>query len=362
MSSTDELISRVNPVTIDPSVEEVDRALARIASRLEEAGPEHFGARDGRSAAGRRGGPRVGVGRRTGLRIAAVGGLAAAGLAAVSLAPSGHHGGVVSEAWAKTVLAKTRAALTDQGSGILHVIIDEQDTVPNANGDQVTHSLTIEDWSDESSDDYWAKETLAPGGGQSTDTAWTVNTPDSTTIYDADSNLIRTFTNSAHVKIEHPEFSDPAAQQLAAYVDQATIDLAAANLPKSVIVNPGSGQVSVPGPLQRVSFAGLLRQLISSNDATVQGPITQNGHSEIQIDTQNGVTVYVDPQTYAPLELDFNGTPRTGSSVPTVASTTLTFQTYETLPADSVTPPDLQQLYPNATVVDATPGASPTGR
>ena len=103
---------------------------------------------------------------------------------------------------------------------------------------------------------------------------------------------------------------------------------------------PGPGDVDPTSP----EFFRQIIALLRSGRAHVAGPATVHGRDAIEIRSDDGhTTYYVDPSTYAPIELDTTGTD---------GRTSLFFDTYEVLPVSDANRAllSLTAQHPSATV------------
>jgi hypothetical protein len=92
------------------------------------------------------------------------------------------------------------------------------------------------------------------------------------------------------------------------------------------------------------AFAGEIKDLLRSGRARLVGQATVDGRDTLEIRSRDGhTTYYVDPTTYAPVELDTTGTD---------GGTSLRFTTYELLPANDTNRAllSLTAQHPSATV------------
>jgi hypothetical protein len=315
MSRADDLLTAANPVSAPVSDEVVDEALRRVLART-AAEPLPTTARSPRRRRARRA-----------AALATVAVVVAAVFLVANVVPTGREPGTVGTAWAKSVIRRANAALADAASGVLHVEMTVHEAFPDANGGHgVTDDFTVDSWDDLSATGpRWASVTTAAEPNDevpvAADTIWTVVTNERLTSYDQNSNTITVGIARAF-----------------ASADPATLSLAGSIGTKDALQSSTS-----PGGGLQLTFSELLRRLIDSNDVTVVGTVSRAGSPAIEISAANGVSVYVDPQTYQPLEIDVNRAPS--------YTETITFGAYETLPAGSVTAPDLQALHPDAKVV-----------
>jgi hypothetical protein len=322
MSRADELLAVANPVTAPVPDEVVDSALRRVMERAAAEPP---------LPAPRRARP-----RRAAALLAVTVAVAASALTLVSALPAEREPETVGTAWAKNVFRRADAVLAGAGVGVLYVQMTVHQAFPNANaGKGVYDDYTVESWTElGGTQRYWAKVTSAAEPNDevplAADTNWTVAADGQETSYDQNSNTI-TVTTDRGTRLPGTD---------AAPVDPATLALAG-GLPLADAkrtLRPADGD-------HRLTFSALLRQLIDSHDATVDGTVSLDGVPAIRLSAQNGVTVYVDQKSYRPLEIDTNQAPD--------YTATIKIGAYETLPAGSMTAPDLPALHPSAKVIQS---------
>jgi hypothetical protein len=111
-------------------------------------------------------------------------------------------------------------------------------------------------------------------------------------------------------------------------------------------VVPASSVKKTPGDADPSSpeFRRQILALLRSGRAHLVGPATVHGRDALEIRSRDGhTTYYVDPKTYAPIQLDTTGTD---------GGTSLFFDTYEVLPANDTTRAllSLTAQHPSATV------------
>ena len=320
----DELMRSMNPLTAEPSSTDVDLALQRLLSQLPEA-PQ----------------PRPRRVRTTRLRLALGGTVAAtaagAAFAAVNLLPASTTAGVIGNASAKQVIAHAAAATTGPSDGILHVA-----RTVTIDGGATNETYTTESWMQQTAPyDYWANTQSS---------SFTVTTTVAGGDVDEYNSQTNTITES-HLTVQQarvfPLLSDPAYR--AALTLQQTQNTSSAADPLTLTVPPSQGQAPE-------TFSDLLTSLLTLPGLAVNPNASVNGQNAISISSQSGDEVlYVQAGTYTPLQ--FVLTYRSGltyGSDNTPISVTTTFNSYQTLPAGSVSMPDVAQLHPNATVTELT--------
>ncbi len=320
----DELMRSMNPLTAEPSSTDVDLALQRLLSQLPEA-PQ----------------PRPRRVRTTRLRLALGGTVAAtaagAAFAAVNLLPASTTAGVIGNASAKQVIAHAAAATTGPSDGILHVA-----RTVTIDGGATNETYTTESWMQQTAPyDYWANTQSSSFTGTTTVAGGDVDE------YNSQTNTI----TESHLTVQQarvfPLLSDPAYR--AALTLQQTQNTSSAADPLTLTVPPSQGQAPE-------TFSDLLTSLLTLPGLAVNPNASVNGQNAISISSQSGDEVlYVQAGTYTPLQ--FVLTYRSGltyGSDNTPISVTTTFNSYQTLPAGSVSMPDVAQLHPNATVTELT--------
>lgn len=303
-----------------PSDAEIDAALWRLVTLASSA-----------KASPRRAWP------QTTARRIAVGGTvtfsaAVAAFAAVNLLPASPTPGAVSSAWAKQVIAHAAAALTGSRSGILHVGETQTVDTPGAHG----QPDTIKSWESQAPYRYWVTEHQGSSFYETT-----VKSGDRMEQY-ISSPVLGVHHHPVHVLyvIHAPEFSQRAFGPLTGPAYKAALAL----------VTDRSSSSTRPE-----NFSDLIVHLLRAPGVRVNTDASVNGTTAISITAKSKIwhdehdTLYLRPKTYTPLEL--TTTSGTGAAYST---TTTTFSTYETLPADSVSMPNLEQLYPSARVLHIT--------
>jgi hypothetical protein len=166
------------------------------------------------------------------------------------------------------------------------------------------------------------------------DAITTTLSDDTVEHYESASNTLIEWHNAPPL-LESEQFeSDPAYR--------AAFSLAHSQDLPTAIKSAGAQSSSQPPE----TFSDLIVALLNAPGVTVNPTASVNGKSAISITGSNGnVTLYVQPQTYTPLQ--FVVTNGSGAAQQTI---TTTFSTYETLPSGSVSMPNLAQIYPSARV------------
>jgi hypothetical protein len=310
------LIGEADPLIMDiaPTGEDTEAVLRRLLATGPMLGDGPAVPSVGRHS--RRVVLRAGVGFTVAVAIA---------FAAVNLLPSSQTPGGVSDAWAKRVIAHATAAVAGPGTGILHVVETVTTDAPGPNGaSSATH--TVQSWEQQTAPyAYWVTSQYG------SDTSTATLSDDTVERYDSASNTLIEWRDTPPL-LEFAQFeSDPAYRAAFSLVHQQDL----------VTASRSAGTQSSSQPPE--TFSDLIVALLNASGVSVTNA-TVNGESVISITGDNGnVTLYVQPQTYKPVQ--FVITRRTGVAPSTV---TTTFNTYETLPADSVSMPNLPQLYPSA--------------
>lgn len=300
----DQRLSSLNPVPDRSSEAQVDAALRRV---LVEVARVETTRRDSHR--------RIFAPRRAAVGSAVAASAAVAAFAAINLLPASTTPGV-SDAWAKRVVARVTAAV-DPGSGVLHMV----EILTTADEDVHTpfHG-TVQSW--EELDAPYAYWQTAQNGS---DTTTTTLSGDSVSSYDSATGTLYELQNARPDQAFHA--NNLAYQSVYLQLHQPT---PYATL-KSVTPEP---------------FGHLLVTLLNAPDVSITRGASVQGESAISVAAKTllgRLTLYVQPQTYKPLQLVL--TSREGGVA------TVTFTTYETLPAGSVSIPNLAQLHPTAQVV-----------
>lgn len=369
LNRTDEelfaLVRAADPLPLTPPLNSGDVLLQRLlAGRRPPA------------AGGR--GPRTGFLARTVLVAIGLAGLA---FVLVSLLPA-HGPGSAAPASAEPVIQRAAAALAEPAAAILHV--DMTGVQTNADGTSVR-------WQDDS----W-QQTSAPfdarsiqsGGG--TPTVETATVDGRQQLYDPAANTIYTGSQPSHpaytltpgptagtfllhlptpaVKLVGTRHARRAAGVLGSGSPTTTITITAAqaqalangtdtiiwkfdksggHLYAALTVGPASNPTTNPDPTSAM-FRQQILALLNSGTAWVAGPATIDGQHTLEIRSSDShTTYYIDPATYAPVELNTSGD---GGGV------SLRFTAYEQLP-DTAANQRLLSLvsqHPRATI-DTTP-------
>ena len=313
----DELMRSMNPLTAEQSSTDVDLALQRLLSQLPEA-PQ----------------PRPRRIRATRVRVVLGGTVAAtAAFAAVNLLPASTTPGAVGNASAKQVIAHAAAAATGPSDGILDVA-----STVTIDGGATNETYTTESWTQQTAPyDYWANTQSSSFTGTTTVAGGDVDE------YNSQTNTI----TESHLTVQQaqafPLLSDPAYR--AALTLEQTQNTSSAADPLTLTVPPSQGQAPA-------TFSDVLTSLLKLPGLVVNQNASVNGQNAISISSQSGDEVlYVQASTYTPLK--FVVTYLSGltyGSDNTPITVTTTFSSYQTLPAGSVSMPDVTQLHPNATV------------
>jgi hypothetical protein len=300
----------LDPRRADPSTGEVDAALRRVLARVPtvETSP-------GRAW------PPVTTRRRLAFGGTAAATAAAAAFVAVNVLPASPTPGAVGDAWAKRVIAHAAAAVSGNGSGILHVV--ETVTVAGGGSDgPPSQTFAVQTWDSQTAPhEFW--ETVQQGPGVN----MTTISGDATEEYNSVSSTVTEMQGSQPTQFAQQVFDDPEYQAASALA-----------------------HTSSPTP---AAFSDLIAQALKASGVSVNQDANVGGEPAISIagsitnEDGNDVsyTLYVQPQTYTPLELVTTSGSGTGQS-----TITTKFSTYETLPAGSVSMPNLVQLYPSAQV------------
>jgi hypothetical protein len=310
------------------------------------------------------------------VRLVAIAAVAAVALAAAAVLSGGERGGVASAA----VVRHALAALAQPPGTILHV--DMTGTQTNADGTTIT-------WRDES----W-QASSAPYDRRQVETTPAGTTVESATaggmsqVYDPAANTIYTSTPAPktrtywldpgptantyllrptvfRVSKGHPVKAEPAprrdgvvitAAQAAALKDGTDVLRWVRRASHGTQKHPRFRLAVVPArtvPKTTQScnadpdsqdFRHQILNLLRSCGGHLVGPATVDGRDTLEIRSRDGhTTYYVDPQTYAPVELDTTGTG---------GGTSLRFRTYAVLPAGGANAAllSLAAQHPSATV------------
>jgi hypothetical protein len=298
---------------------------------------------------------------RVAVRVA-VGAAAAVAVAGAALVVREDRAGVTPAS--AEVIRHALAALDQPPGTILHV--DMSGTQTNGDGSTIT-------WRDQS----WQQDTAPYSGRQVETTAHgttteSANAGQAEQVYDAASNTIyESAVTAAHqprryrlapgprkgtytlrllayrVSVKHPYavkavYGGPGlrlvitARQARAIKDgtdtvrwvlhrahgkHSRLEPAVVPASRASTAVPDSADPSSP------DFAGQIRALLVSGGAHVVGHATVDGRDTLEISSKDGhTTYYVDPSTYAPVELDTTGTD---------GGVSLVFNTYEFLPGNA---------------------------
>jgi hypothetical protein len=330
----EERLRLVNPVPGPPCDAEIDAALQRLLARVPTA----------EASALKKAWPQSAMPRR----IAFGGGVAAtvaiAAFVVVNVLPGSQTPGSVSDAWAKRVIAHTVAAVAGPGSGILHIVETTTGTIKNTDSrHRFSYTDTYQSWdSQTTSDEFWSTNQDGSDNTTGPDTSALTLSGHTLETYDAASNTLH--------EVQHV----PPARVVGLQEDGNAGYGAAVVLTREANVYPGATRTTVlaggSSSSQVPTFSDLIVALLKAPGVTVDPNASVNGEPAISITARpegNGLfTFYVKPQTYTPLQLVITETSNGSAS-----TNTTTFNTYETLPAGSVTMPNLAQLHPNATTI-----------
>lgn len=319
----DERLRSLNPVSNPPSDAEIDAALQRLIARVPTA-----------EASRRTRWPQIATRQRIAISGATAVSAAVAAFVVVNLLPASPTPGAVGNAFAKRVIARASAAVAGNGTGILHVAETVTIDETSANGANRT-TFTIQSWEDQTAPyAYWVTHQY------SSDTSTTTLSDDTVESYSSANNRLFEWHNAPPLLAFEQFESDPAYR--AAFTlahDQGLI---------AAVKTAGAQSSSQPPE----TFSDLIVALLKAPGVTVNPSARVNGQSALSITGGNGrVTLYVQPQTYTPLQ--FVITSGNGSAQQTI---TTTFNTYQMLPAGSVSMPNLAALYPDAQISTATFG------
>ena len=320
--------------------------------------------------------------RRFAVRLS-LAGLAFAGVALGVLSlVSSRAPSVVRPAAAESAVQRATAALAVAPGTVLHVdMVGTQ-----RNGDGTTVSWEDESWQQasapfdrrqiETAPDEGTVESAIAGGvdevyDSSTNTIYvSAPTPKSTRpkyeltpgsaagtfvlTVPAPRFFIKKATSTAGVKVVsgHPQtLTITAAQAQALRAGTAVVEWnlskkagGSMSMTPTVAAAPDSARAAAPPDPDSAAFRDQILALLRSGGASVAGHATIGGKDTIEIDAAGGGTVYyVDPATYAPVELDTHGDG---------GGTSLRFRVYEDLPAGTASSAllSLGDQHPSATV------------
>jgi len=229
---------------------------------------------------------------------------------------------------ARQVIARTGAFVTGSGDGILHV---DSTTTATVKGRQHRSGGEVDRWSQEN---RWSQEKPPYDYWISTNTGQETRLGNTITAYRGAWNQI-SIGNLVH---------GPVPGQIVDPLEQAVI---AVGLNHGGIALPRSRSFDNPR-----LFAQELTKVIQTHGVTVRRNAAFRGTPAISITAANKrATLYVNSGTYRPL--GFVATEyvlgNNNQVVETIHTTTV-FNTYETVPEDSVKMPNLVLNYPHATV------------
>lgn len=269
---------------------------------------------------------------RAGIGVTAAGAIA---FAAVNLFPASGTPGGVSDAWAKRVIAEAAVAVAGPSSGIQHIV--ETTTSPDYTG-------TFQSWDAQTTPDlFWETDQEGSDNTNGSNTSIRTVSGDTLETYDAASNTLLEVRQVPRARIAALEAEgNPAYRDALAITEEENVYPAA---PRTTAGD--SSSVQVP------TFSDLIVALLKAPGVSVNPSASVNGEPAISITGKPGpgtlYTLYVQPQTYTPLQLIETGPTNGNNTAPFTIKTT--FNTYETLPAGTVSMPNLTQLYPKAKVV-----------
>jgi hypothetical protein len=256
---------------------------------------------------------RLVLGGRPMLRLS----LAAAAAAAVAL-------GVLSAlpGSGPNVVARAAAALRVTGATILHVDVAGLDV----HADGSSSSWTEEAWQQASAP--YARRAVRTENGLTADIV--TDAPDNSQLYDATTNTIYSVNapGLSQVKQGRPAPAPPLKQPPAG--EQPSRQ----EVPKGQAASPSDD------PIRAKVLA-----MLDNGAVSAAGRTTVEGRDALKLASADGsLTIFVDPQTYDPIEWNLSGGDGTG--------TTVHFTTYERLPETSATASlfDLQAQHPTARV------------
>jgi hypothetical protein len=274
---------------------------------------------------------------RAGIGVTTAGAIA---FAAVNLLPtSPTTPGAVSDAMAKRVIAHVTATLAGPGSGILHIVVTTTSTANN-------YIDTYQSWDSQTSPDmFWSTDQEGSDNTSGPDTSALTISGDTLETYDAASNIVHEVQRVPPSRLAGLEANgNPAYQDALALSEQENVYPAATGT-----TQPAGGASSSQVP----TFSDLIVALLKGPGVTVNPNASINGESAINITDQTEprtlYKLYVQPQTYTPLQLSETSPTHGNDTAPSTITTT--FNIYETLPAGAASMPDLAQLYPNAKVL-----------
>jgi hypothetical protein len=329
----EERLRWLNPVPDPPSGTEIDAALRRLLARVPaaeaSAGPAW---------------PQAATRRRSVFGSGVAVTVAIAAFVVVNVLPASRTPGGVSNAWAKRVIAHTSVAVLGPGSGILHIV---ETTTGTINGTGSRHSFnyidTFQSWDSQTDpDQFWSTNQDGSDNTSGPDTSALTLSVHTLESYDAASNTL------------HEVHQVPPARVAALEAEGNAGYAAALALTEQANVYPGAPRRTAGSSFQVPTFSDLIVALLNAPGVTVNPNASVSGEAAISItetpaaNANARFTLDVQPHTYTPLLMTITNTNGSGA----IESTnTTTFNTYETLPASSVTMPNLAQIYPNAKVI-----------
>lgn len=338
----------------DPLLGEPERPTAATEAslhRLVARAPDAASPRRRRDRLGRN------VTRRWAVRVAPLAAAAAAVVAVTSALPS--SGPVtVPTASAKVILARAAAAVAGSDGAILHADVSATQTWRNGHSDYWTE----QDWQQVSSP-YDDRSIEIGSSPTATETAY-VN--GQMWLYDASTNTI--YTNEP---APAPTFTLTPGPQPGTYTLRAGHGGAAVSLTVSasqaaalrdgndvLASDSQGGHIVVPrpttGPQILSSFRSEALALLHSATATVTRNVTVDGQNALEVASADGTsTYYLDPSTYAPIQMTNTIGPGTDMGDPGNDSTvTLKFSGWQYLTGAAADPNvlSLTAQHPGATV------------
>jgi hypothetical protein len=271
---------------------------------------------------------------RAGVGVTAAAAIAFAALNVLPVSPTTPGG--VSDAFAKRVIAHAAAAIAGPGSGILHIVVT---TTSTSN----SYVDTYQSWDSQTTRNmFWSTDQNGSHNTTGPDTSALTISGDTLETYDAASNTLHEVQRVPPSRVAGLEADGNPAYAAALQLTEYPAVTGTTN------TAGGASASETPG-----TFSDLIVTLLKATGVVINLNAGFNNQRAIRITDQDGpttlFTLYVKPQTYTPLQLTM--TTPTSDSDTTPSTITTTFNTYETLPAGSVSIPNLAQLYPNAKVV-----------
>jgi hypothetical protein len=306
----DAIMRAVDPGADPPSAETVDAALRRLLAEPElERVPA---ALRSRGAFGRH---PVRVATAAALVVAAT----AAGLGAITLLTASGTTPGVADAWAKAVVVRTASVAAWAGHGVLR--IDTRVTETSADRTVDVH-YRVQSWTRLGTPPgYW--QTISSGS----DVTTTTLLGDHVETYDSATNTLSLGAKRVGGGAPQAALLDPAYHAVLTVLYPR--DAAGRRLPPT--------------------FALLVARVLRSADVTVDRHAHIDGRPAIRITSLHGrALLYVQPRTLRPLGFVTRGDP--GATPGSAATITMRFAAYQTVPRRWASPPNLQQLHPEAKV------------